>query len=267
MYVFTDDYIIGRTSSSPIAYLRQCMLKRKIRRTLPITKELYVISDEMKEAYSNLFGVNSYIIRNFSVEREKIGGEKQANTQPNCLTMVYAGGLHYNRWKVLSQIAIALKEINQIEKYKCCLKVYSSQNVSDEIIEKINIEGVSEFCGAASASQISAVYAGADILLHVESFEKKAIASTKYSFSTKIPEYLSASKCVVAVGPSDVASIRYLKHFACVISDSEKLLVLLTEIINDSQYRGFIKSKCEEQYKKDFSRKRQEECLERILHV
>ena len=263
---FTDDYIIGRTSRSPIAYLRQSMLKKKIKNTLPIVKGLYVISDEMKEAYRALLAVDSYVIRNFSIEKKTVL-EKQANIQSDCLTMVYAGGLHYNRWKVLSQVAITLKQINRQGKCKCRLKIYSSQNISDDIIEKINIESASAFCGAASAEQIAEIYDDADILLHVESFEKTAIASTKYSFSTKIPEYLSASKCVVAVGPSDVASIRYLKNFACVISESEKLSLSLKEIINDADYRNSIKSNCEEQYKIDFSGKKQKECLEHILHI
>lgn len=264
---FTDDYIIGRVSRSPVAYLRQCMLKKKIIKTLPIVKELYVISDEMKEAYRELLRVNSYVIRNFSVEKKENDGEKQANTQSNCLTMVYAGGLHYNRWKVLEQIAVVLQNINLTEKCKCCLKIYSSQNISDEIIKRITIDGASVFCGAASASQIAQIYSDADILLHVESFEKTAIASTKYSFSTKIPEYLSASKCVVAVGPTNVASIRYLSNCACIISDSEKLLSTLKKITNDGKYRNLIKFNCEEQYKKDFSRKKQEECLEQIIFI
>lgn len=264
---FTDDYIMGKSSRSPVACLRRHMLKRKISKTLSFVDELYVISDEMKDAYRALFGVDSYVIRNFSVEKKEIPAPRCSGGQSDALTMVYAGGLHYNRWKVLSKIAMSLKEINLSGKAKCLLKIYSAQNISRKITDSITIEGASKFCGAASASQVSEIYASADILIHVESFEKSAIASTKYSFSTKIPEYLSAGRCVLAVGPGEVASVRYLKTFACVVDEGEDLYNTLTKIISDDKYRELVKSECEQHYEMDFSKTKQKECLMRILSV
>lgn len=262
---FTDDYVLGKTSFSPVFFLRRAMLKRKIRKILPKVKDLYVISDEMREAYAHFWGVDSYVIRNFSIEKKEMLGEKEIVCQSDCLTMVYAGGLHYNRWKVLGKVASALKEINEVEHSKCYLKIYSSQKLSDEIVEAINIDGASEFCGGMSASRIADVYASADILLHVESFDPKSIASTKYSFSTKIPEYLSAGKCVLAVGPAEVASVRYLSNFACVINDDVNFTSALKKIILDDDYRNRVQSACAVRYESDFSRVKQKECLERIL--
>ena len=264
---FTDDYVIGKTSRSPVAWLRQDMLKRKIKKSLPMVKELYVISNEMKEAYAKLWNTDSYVIRNFSVEKKETEIEKENKRQSDCLTMVYAGGLHYNRWKVLKQIAKSLKEINDSEKRKCFLKVYSSQILSNKIVEAINLDGASEFCGSLSASQVAEIYAGADILLHVESFDSNAIASTKYSFSTKIPEYLSAGKCVLAVGPAEVASIRYLSDFACVIHDDTHLTSALKKVILDDDYRNSVQNACTVHYEADFSRAKQKECMEHILCI
>jgi len=264
---FTDDYIIGKTSYSPVAALRRTMLKSKMKKTLKIVDELYVISEEMRQAYEKIFQRDSYIVRNFSVEKKKelvLEGISEAH---GYLTMVYAGGLHYNRWKVLSQIAKELKEINETSGVMCCLDIYSSQKISSDIVEQITVEGASRFMGGASALQIADIYADADILLHAESFEKKAIASTKYSFSTKIPEYLSAGKCVLAVGPAEVASVRYLAGFACTVSESEKLSETLEILIKDENYRKIIKDNCIVRFEKDFSRKKQEECLERILSI
>ena len=267
MFFFTDDYILGRGSVSPIARFRLFFLRRKMRKTLYITKELYVISDEMKEAYRRLFGMEGYVVRNFSVE--KISGcvDVVKDRDIKGLIMVYAGGLHYSRWKVLAQIAAELKRLNDSSKIKCRLMIYSAQKIADEIVECLSVEGASAFCGGASAAQIPGIYAGADMLLHVESFEKKAIASTKYSFSTKIPEYLSAEKCVFAVGPAEVASVRYLSGFACVVSENDSLSSTLTHLLNDASFRQSIKVNCIKKYEEDFSPKKQEECLARILSV
>lgn len=262
---FTDDYILGRVSKSPAAWARQCLLKKKIKKTLPVVKDLYVISDEMKVAYDNLFGTGSYVIRNFSIEKKETAEKEQSFCRSDCLTMVYAGGLHYSRWKVLSEIARILKDLNRSSETKCFLKIYSTQNLSKEITDSLVVEGASEFCGSAPASQIADIYARADILLHVESFEKKAVASTKYSFSTKISEYLSANKCVLGVGPAEVASMRYLADFACVICDSAMLSLVLSKLIHDNGYRDQIRANCWERYESDFTWKKQKECLNRIL--
>lgn len=261
---FTDDYIIGKTSFSPVATIRRSLLKSKIKKTLKLINELYVISDEMRDAYYNLFNVEGYIIRNFSIEKRNEPVTTLQNKSVH-LVMVYAGGLHYNRWKVLSQIAKHLSNLNKLSEVKCCLKIYSAQNISNKIINQLSVEGASEFLGSASASQIADIYANADILLHVESFEKKAIASTRFSFSTKIPEYLSAGKCVLAVGPEEVASVKYLSNFACVASNEKEIQIVLERLLNDYDYRTKIKDNCEIKYENDFSEETQKKCLEQIL--
>lgn len=264
---FTDDYIIGKTSQSPVAALRRCLLKRKIKKTLSVIHELYVISDEMKTAYKRLFGKDSYVIRNFSVEKGRSPVHPEKGKENEGVTIVYAGGLHYSRWKVLARIGAALKEINLEGGKKGFLRIYSSQKLSEEIIRQINLEGAAKFCGGATASEIAGIYAAADILLHVESFDKKAMASTMYSFSTKIPEYLSADKCVMAVGPEEQASLKYLSGFAAVAGDVGELKSLLTKLINDDAYRVTVQANCQRQYEKDFSPQKQKECLERILRI
>lgn len=262
---FTDDYLIGKTSSAPVAWFRRHLLMRKVLKTLIITKKLFVISEEMKDAYQVLFGREGYVIRNFSVEKKTVVRNDLKIDEPHSLKMVYAGGLHYNRWKVLAKISKVLKRINDSGDIKCYLSIYSAQNIAKEIIDEISLENASMFCGSVSGEQIADIYADADILVHVESFEKKAIASTKYSFSTKIPEYLSAGKAVLAVGPAEVASIQYLLDFACVICDDLKLNEMIEKLIHDEVYRSVIKSNCEQRYDKDFSIEKQKECLNYIL--
>ena len=57
----------------------------------------------------------------------------------------------------------------------------------------------------------------------------------------------------------------YLANFACVISDTEKLLPAMFKLINDNDYRDKIKRACQKRYELDFSRDKQIECLEHIL--
>ena len=52
----------------------------------------------------------------------------------------------------------------------------------------------------------------ADVAVHVESFDPRAVAYTRLSLSTKIPSYLAAGRPILAVGPPGIASIRYVER-------------------------------------------------------
>ena len=58
-------------------------------------------------------------------------------------------------------------------------------------------------------------------LLHVESFDQLNRTYVKYSISTKISEYLSSNRGVMAYGPHEVASMELLceNGFGCSMTD------------------------------------------------
>ena len=64
--------------------------------------------------------------------------------------------------------------------------------------------------------------------MHVESFDEKSKNSTRYSLSTKIPEYLNSGVCIFAYGPDDIASIEYLKENSVAFVCSNKTDLRLT---------------------------------------
>ena len=68
-------------------------------------------------------------------------------------------------------------------------------------------------------------------VLHVESFEARFKERTRYSLSTKIGESLASGACLIAYGPSDIASIEYLSEHSAgiVLSDLRELSKLLTD--------------------------------------
>ena len=63
----------------------------------------------------------------------------------------------------------------------------------------------------------------ADSLLHVEAFDEKSKKSTRLSVSTKIFEYLYAGKIILGYGPSDVASMEYLRDIGCSVLCADDL--------------------------------------------
>jgi len=66
--------------------------------------------------------------------------------------------------------------------------------------------------GKIDSSEVIKVQKDSDILVHAESFKFVDKLRVRLSFSTKIVDYLSRGKCILAVGCLGCASIDYLKN-------------------------------------------------------
>ena len=97
----------------------------------------------------------------------------------------------------------------------------------------LNNKGDMKFNGNLLADELKQVLEKSDILVHVESFETSDISNVRHSISTKIADYLSSSRLILAVGPDELASIKYLKdnNAAIVIDTLEKIEEKLTDVL------------------------------------
>ena len=89
-----------------------------------------------------------------------------------------------------------------------------------------------EFFSAVSHENISEVYDGADVLIHVETESPMLLGFFKYSISTKIPEYLATGKPVMFFGPKQLGLYEYLSenNAAYVASNKDELIKELKRI-------------------------------------
>ena len=72
----------------------------------------------------------------------------------------------------------------------------------------------------------------ADVLVFVESFAEEQIEKTRYSLSTKIPEYLSLKKPIFAVGPENISSMRYISDTAMCVFEIGEIYNRLKAVLN-----------------------------------
>jgi hypothetical protein len=236
----TDDYVLPRKTLSPFWWLRRNFILKKMRNAVQESDLFITISEIMKKEYYEMFGKDSIIAVNMteSMRDETISigniGNKGNN---NDLTLVYAGGLHYKRYITLNLLAQSLKKYNgdPKNKQKAYLNIYSGQEPSSKVLKCLNIEGASKFCGKLNSKELKEELNCCDIPVHVESFNKKSIESTRLSISTKIPEYLSIGKPVLAIGPHQVASMEYLKDSAYCITNKHNIYKELKRLFNNNE--------------------------------
>lgn len=251
----TDDYILPRKNPNVLWWLRRNLIFKKMSNAVKKCDKFFTISSNMQNEYKGIFGVESDLIMNitepFIDKTKKVPSGNTAG-----LNLVYTGGLHFNRYKTLIKLAKSIAKYNAENKSpKVKLIVYSSQKPSQKILEELSIEGVSEFGGSLNAEEVKAVLRNCDITVHVESFSKRNIESTRLSISTKISEYLSLGKPILAIGPEEIASIQYLKGTAYCISNEKCIENDIQKLILDEDLRKTLSSNALSLYNQNHEKK------------
>lgn len=200
---------------------------------LQLASKVYAITPSLKRKYEELFDVNIDVLTkgcDFSLPVTK--------KHNSVKTIVYAGNLLYGRDKTLIKLGQVIKQHNKNAENKLFLRIYSPTVVDDNIKNKMNILGASEFLGAKPYSEIVEILNSADIVLHVESFEEEQKNLVKYSFSTKITDCMQSGSVLFSIGPEDLASIEATKNIegAFCAFDLKELNVIIDQIANADLY-------------------------------
>lgn len=267
-FYLTDDYVLPRWSLSAPWWLRRNWILKYMRKAVKDSDVFFTISPTMREQYNALFSKDSYVISNLFFSKDKKKNCKDVNN--NEVLLVYAGGLHLNRIKVLIQLANAVNLINTESSVgkKIKLEVYSTQSISEQDKVRLNEGGDYVWGGPLMPSQLENKLIQADYLVHVESFDYKNKCNTRLSLSTKIPEYMSYKRPIIAIGPKGIASMDYLSECAYCVNDYKNLKTHLKEILDDP---GDKNEMVENAYKKYIlnhdKKKKQEEFINIIVNL
>lgn len=200
---FMDDWCHVMFSNSLLFYPAKQMLKHRIKKVLTYGPFGLTISEKMADEYKKEYHKEFYPFMNCSSD---MSCTKTYNNG-NAITIVYIGGLHLNREKSICFLCDILTDLSD---YTFSVLIYTSEDNWTKHGTELSKYPFVNYGGFVNHNEVSEVYKKADILLHVESFDDDIKLYTRLSVSTKIPEYLSCRKPIIAIGPDDIASIEYL---------------------------------------------------------
>lgn len=218
----TDNHHIPFFSLDPFYWIQKRMLIRSFEKTLcNHIKTTIAICDELATAYQAKFGGNYEVAMNCC---EAVDDPLPEHTDN--MVLVYTGNLFPNRWKSLKIIGEVLQELKD-ENLHATLSIYSFDEPESRVVKTLNSVESIYHKGAVKSSMLRQIRSEADILVHVEGFDRKCRQIMLYSMSTKIPEYLSSHRCMFAVVPSDYAEAKYLQmnQAAFLVTSDEKQMV------------------------------------------
>ena len=214
------------------SYVHRFMLRKQVKYLATHCKEMFVIVEKEKEETDRVFGTDSVILTK-GIDFTNLTYQKHTLNQP--LKFVYTGNLIIGRDKTLALIADILNKLNNNE-VRAILEIYSPDTVNEATMARLN-NGCSKHCGFIPREKVGEVQKNADVVIFAEALEGKDGKAARLSFSTKITDYLSNGKCILAVGEEDIAPIDYFvrNDSAIVATDEKQLEEKLRYILNNPQ--------------------------------
>lgn len=226
-YLADDNYTYKSVHKNPISLIHRHILRKYVKYIIEHSTKLMVIAPKQKEEYDRIFCTDSVVMTK-GIDFNPFESYQAGNP----IKMVYTGKLIIGRWKSLAAIAEAFGGINR-DGTKITLDIYTTDSLTDEQTKLLNRNGCS-VKGALTLEQVKAVQKEADILVFVESLEKKFRNTARLSFSTKITDYLRSGKCIFAIGDKDIAPIDYFNRYDSAVTaiSYEQISEKLTELVN-----------------------------------
>ena len=212
-----------------LARFYRMILRKKWRSLVKKCSYIEVFADNMKQEYERLFNVPCHVIGKGMLPSEVC--KPQIRQEKEEVHFVYTGGIGGERYSVLMALAKAFS--CQSDK-KCYLDIYSATPLTDTMKAEMDSVDSIVFHGTVNGSEVKKIQLDADYLVHVEGFSKESISSTRMSFSTKIPDYLSTGNVMLAIGPADINSIQVLQSrgIAVVVDNLKDLSPTIFRLLN-----------------------------------
>lgn len=232
-----DDVYCYESCTGFIDKLYKYFLRKHVKWTVDHCRHVFVSSQKMKTEYDRIFGVDSTFITK-SFDADKLRTDVETIHTP--VRMVYLGNVLIGRLESLIYIAECMKEINK-DGLKIRLSIYTNSIVSESDKKRLLVDAGVELCPPVSYAKVPEIIADSDVQVFTESMDGKNMSIARLSFSTKIIDYIQSGKCILAVGPKDVAPIEYFKKedAALVATTKDELMQSLLKLTDRNVIREY----------------------------
>lgn len=231
-YLADDNYSYKSCGWNIFAYIHRFFLRGVVRRLARNCTEMFTITQIEGDETDNCFGTNSIVLtKGIDFEGRDFIPPKPGKV----IRMVYTGNLLIGRAKSLVEIARAIAKLNADEE-RVTLDIYTPTALDKKATAVLN-SGGSHLYSAVPKGEVDAIQQGADVVIFVESLERKHRYDARLSFSTKLTDYFKNGKCIFAIGDKDIAPVIYLKEndAALVATSYREIEPMLSSLVNSPE--------------------------------
>ncbi|MBX7268046.1 glycosyl transferase family 1 [Micromonospora sp. Llam7] len=237
---FTDDWPATLYTNGELLGLARRVVRQETHRLIRLAPLGMVISRPMAQEYSRRYGIPFSVFTNCVDESFFASPRYGADPPDGSLELVYVGALHLNRWKSLRDIGEALGVMAE-GGLPARLTVHSPASDLARYGKYLTDLKWIRLGAPLASHEVPAALRSATVLVHVESFDEEVRRYTRYSVSTKIPQYLATGRPILGYGPTEVASMNHIREADAGVvvgkNNARALVDALTDLCRDAALR------------------------------
>ncbi len=240
------DYAIKRTGANAVGYiwddnftykqsknlffkLHRFFQRRSLKRLAAETNAFFAITDKTKKEADEFFGIDCIVLTKPLYSLPRV--DYTSVNKP--VKMLYTGKLIYGREQSLVALVDAVKSIDGGAD-SFIIDVYTPNTIPPKLAKQLDC-GFCRIHTAVAQSETLRLQREADILLFLEDMRGRYSQIPRLSFSSKITDYLSSGKCILALGNKDTAPMQYFSDngSAMVCTDESEISTALKTLLTD----------------------------------
>lgn len=229
-YLADDNYSYASCGYNLWAWFHRWMLRRVVKKLATNCTEMFTITQIQGDETDRDFGTKSVVLTK-GIDYSKLTFDERQPHTP--IRMVYTGNLLIGRASSLAAISRAMADINRDE-LKIIFDIYTPTVLDKQTTDLLNSNGC-VLHPPVPLCEVKEIQKDADIVVFVESLDKKHRFDARLSFSTKLTDYFASGKCIFAVGDKGIAPIQYLKQYDCAVisTDYDQIIKQLKKLVAD----------------------------------
>ena len=239
---FWDDTFTYKQSKKIPYKIFRFFQRRNLQKLAKNTASFFSISEKTKLEADEYFNINSTIltkpINNTNIECNKISNISLP------ISLLYTGNLGIGRLDALELLIKSIKKYNE-DNIIFKLDIYTNTYIEDKLLQKLECSYVC-FHKSIPQEEVVKKQKESDVLIFLESFDENN-KMARLSFSTKITDYYSAGKCILALGNEDLASIYlFIKNDSAIVVTNENEIINAlkklenVDVINEYSEKSYL---------------------------
>ena len=231
-FFWDDNFTFKQHPWNPLYLLYRLFQKASIKKNVKISLGHFSITPMTKKEADHTFKINSIFLTKPIFSFHNIDTLRDCSCPP--INITYTGNLGIGRIKSLFELSRALEAVDP----NCTL--FSLNIYSNTVLTKLEKKRLSKhiiFHGRISSKAANDKQKESDVLLLLEPISGFNKFTPRLSFSTKLADYISRKRCILAIAPRSIASMTYLieNEAALVACNRKEIINALSLLIANNE--------------------------------
>ncbi|HEY3282048.1 MAG TPA: glycosyltransferase [Armatimonadota bacterium] len=205
---FPDDWVTSLYRHTPLAPVARPILMAWLRAVLRRSGDRFAIGPTMAREYEQRLGGRFLDIMN-CVDPELMDSYVPDPPDSEAMSFCFIGNLEHGRAAMARSVGEALLKLRS-SGLVGRLVVHSSPRMLETYSADLDLPEVILARPAPSNAELPQVLRESHCFVHLDSFEPSERRYFRLSMSSKLPLYLAAGRPILAYGPAEVATLRYV---------------------------------------------------------